>query len=131
MKKCYILRGVSGAGKSALASQIQYSDGAVICEADSHFMDEYGNYLFNPRELQLAHDKCKDTFKKAIERGLNVVLSNTSTREWEFVEYIELAEKSGYMVFSLIVENRHGGVNDKGIGAEVLNKMKERFEIKL
>ena len=44
---------------------------------------------------------------------------------------IKLAEKYGYRVHSLIVENRHGGVNEHGVPEEKLEQMKNRFEIKL
>jgi hypothetical protein len=46
-------------------------------------------------------------------------------------EYFKLAEKYGYKVFSLIVENRHGGVNQHGVPKEKLEQMKDRFSIKL
>jgi hypothetical protein len=45
--------------------------------------------------------------------------------------YYDLAKSWGYTTFSLIVENRHGGVNEHGVPDEVLTKMKDRFEIKL
>jgi hypothetical protein len=45
--------------------------------------------------------------------------------------YFDLAEKHGYRVYSLIVENRHNGVNDHNVPIEVIDKMKNRFEIKL
>jgi hypothetical protein len=45
--------------------------------------------------------------------------------------YIELAKKYEYTVFTIIVENRHGGKNVHGVPDEVLTKMRERFEIKL
>jgi hypothetical protein len=45
--------------------------------------------------------------------------------------YFDLAEKYGYRVYSLICENRHGGVNEHNVPQEVLEKMKNRFEIKL
>jgi hypothetical protein len=45
--------------------------------------------------------------------------------------YVDLAEKYGYRVFSVIVENRHGSSNVHGVPDEVIEKMKERFEIKL
>jgi hypothetical protein len=35
------------------------------------------------------------------------------------------------MVFSIIVENRHGGVNQHGVPDEKLQQMNDRFEIKL
>jgi hypothetical protein len=45
--------------------------------------------------------------------------------------YFELAEKYGYRVHSLIVENRHGGVNQHGVPEDKLEIMKNRFEVKL
>jgi len=45
--------------------------------------------------------------------------------------YYELAEKYGYKVHSLIVENRHGGINTHNVPTDKLILMKERFEIKL
>jgi hypothetical protein len=45
--------------------------------------------------------------------------------------YFGLANQYGYKVFSIIVENRHGGVNEHGVPADKLKQMEERFEIKL
>jgi hypothetical protein len=45
--------------------------------------------------------------------------------------YFDLAEKHGYKVYSLIVENRHGGVNEHGVPEDKLEIMKNRFEMKL
>jgi phenolic acid decarboxylase len=60
-----------------------------------------------------------------------VVVSNTFTQEWEMEAYYKLAEMYGYRVYSLIVENRHGGVNEHGVPQETLTKMRDRFEVKL
>jgi plasmid replication initiation protein len=60
-----------------------------------------------------------------------IVVSNTFTQEWEMKQYYELAEKYGYRVFSIITENRHGGVNEHGVPDDKLEIMKNRFEIKL
>jgi hypothetical protein len=46
-------------------------------------------------------------------------------------DYFKLAEKYGYKVVSLIVENRHGGTNVHGVPEDKLEIMKNRFEIKL
>jgi hypothetical protein len=35
------------------------------------------------------------------------------------------------MVFTIIVENRHGGKNVHGVPDDILEKMKGRFEISL
>jgi plasmid replication initiation protein len=63
--------------------------------------------------------------------GYNIVVSNTFTQEWEMDAYYELAGKYGYRVYSIIVENRHNGVNEHGVPADKLEQMKNRFEIKL
>jgi hypothetical protein len=60
-----------------------------------------------------------------------IAVSNTFTQEWEMDAYYELAKQYGYRVFSLIVENRHGGVNEHGVPEDKLELMKNRFEVKL
>jgi hypothetical protein len=45
--------------------------------------------------------------------------------------YFELAKKYGYIVFTIIVENRHGGVNQHGVPEKTIQAMKDRFQIKL
>jgi hypothetical protein len=59
------------------------------------------------------------------------VVSNTFTQEWEMDPYYKLAEQYGYRVYSLVVENRHMGVNQHGVPTDKLEQMKNRFEIKL
>ena len=60
-----------------------------------------------------------------------IVVSNTFTQEWEMEPYYKMAESWGYRVYSIIVENRHGGVNVHGVPEDKLQTMKHRFEIKL
>jgi hypothetical protein len=60
-----------------------------------------------------------------------VIVSNTFTQEWEMERYLELAKYYDYQVYSLIVENRHGGVNTHGVPEDKLEIMKKRFHIKL
>lgn len=71
---------------------------------------------------------------KTNDRGFDVpriVVSNTFTQEWEMKPYFDLAKEHGYTVFSLIVENRHGGKNVHDCPEETITKMRERFEITL
>jgi hypothetical protein len=60
-----------------------------------------------------------------------IIVSNTFTQEWEMTPYYEMAEKFGYRVHSLIVENRHGGQNEHGVPEKKLEQMENRFEVKL
>jgi hypothetical protein len=45
--------------------------------------------------------------------------------------YFELAKKYGYRVHSIIVENRHGGINEHNVPEDKLTQMVDRFNIKL
>jgi 50S ribosomal subunit-associated GTPase HflX len=61
----------------------------------------------------------------------DIVVSNTFTQEWEMEPYMELAKSWGYRVFSIVVENRHEGVNQHNVPEDKLQAMKDRFEFKL
>jgi hypothetical protein len=61
----------------------------------------------------------------------NIVVSNTFTQDWEMKFYRIIAKKYGYKIHTIIVENRHGGVNQHGVPEEKVEQMKNRFEIKL
>ena len=128
MKELYLLRGLPGSGKSTLAKSI--SD--VHYEADMYFVNADGEYVFNPALLKDAHNWCQTMTRIAMEYNTpKVVVSNTFTQEWEMEAYYKLAEDYGYVVFSLIVENRHGGINEHGVPKEALDRMRARFEVEL
>jgi len=131
-----LVRGLPGSGKSTFANLI--TNKFSICEADLFFYDKEGNYNFDATKLKLAHVWCFNQVRTRMEDNkLNpqfypeIVVSNTFTQEWEMEKYYELAEEYGYKVFSIIVENRHGGVNQHGVPADKLEQMKNRFQIKL
>jgi len=133
MKKLFLLRGLPGSGKSTLAEQL----GGSHFETDKYFVDEHGNYNFDGSKLKVAHQWCQELVGTAMilnhTTGENetIVVSNTFTQEWEMQAYFDLAKNWGYTVFSIIVENRHGGVNQHGVPEEKLQQMNDRFEIKL
>ena len=60
-----------------------------------------------------------------------IAVSNTFTQEWEMKVYYDMAKTYGYTVFSVIVENRHGGENSHGVPEDKVQIMKDRFEVKL
>ena len=132
----FLVRGLPGSGKTSFASAI-WNDYAV-CEADKFFYDKGGNYNFDSTKLKEAHAWCKNEVEsKMIEHQNNqqyypeIAVSNTFTQEWEMEDYFKLAEKYGYKVVSLIIENRHGGQNVHGVPEDKLQIMKDRFQIKL
>ncbi len=130
MKKLLLLRGLPGSGKSSLAKSLSNATTGHV-EADMYFMKE-DNYEFDPSKLKEAHQWCKDVTEGCMSRYLDtIIVSNTFTREWEMKPYYELAERYGYKVFSLVVENRHGSINIHGVPDDKLEQMKGRFELKL
>jgi len=127
MKELILLRGLPGSGKSTLAKTL----GGPVFEADNFFMFE-GEYKFNPSLLSNAHSHCQNQTQIAmLDEHEKIIVSNTFTQEWEMKSYYELAKKYGYRVHSIIVENRHGGVNEHGVPEDKLVFMKNRFEVKL
>ena len=129
-KVCIILRGVPGCGKSTVADYLAQLNNATVCVADDFFM-ENGNYNFDINKLHLAHQWCQDKFLNCLKNGQNVIVANTSTTEKELIPYITTANEYGYLTFSMVVENRHGGTNVHNVPEETLEKMKNRFSVKL
>ena len=128
-KNLIILRGVPGCGKSTVAELL--SDGGIICTADDFFIGGNG-YEFNPNLLGVAHKHCKDKCENAMVNGEGrIIVANTSTTEKELAPYIKMGKKYGYKIFSLIVENRHGGENVHGVPEDTIDKMVNRFNVKL
>jgi predicted kinase len=132
----FLVRGLPGSGKTSFATHIwnEYA----ICEADKFFYDKEGNYNFDGSKIKEAHAWCKNEVETRMkDHQINqqyypeIAVSNTFTQEWEMKDYYELAEKYGYKVVSLIIENRHGGKNVHGVPDDKLEIMRNRFEIKL
>jgi predicted kinase len=137
-KILYLLRGLPGSGKSTLANQL--SD--QVCEADSYFMvytdpitgqkqRHYydGVYEFDVNLLRQAHNDCKNLCEDYMKSGYEtVVVSNTLTSEKELTPYTELAEKYGYQLVSLVVENRHGNRSIHDVPDETLERMETRLK---
>jgi KaiC/GvpD/RAD55 family RecA-like ATPase len=141
MKELYIVRGLPGSGKSTLARSIADE----VCEADSYFYVYEdpetkvvhrhfygGEYRFDANLLPIAHEDCKifcEGFMfSEVER---IAVSNTFTQEWEMKPYFDLAKQYGYRVHTIIVESRHGSKNIHDVPDTAIDKMKNRFEIKL
>lgn len=136
-KTLILLRGLPGSGKSTTAELLGAGgSGYAHFEADMYFMED-GEYKFDPSKIKDAHKWCQNSVEQAMllnyTAGHNdtIIVSNTFTQEWEMEPYYKLAEPWGYRVYSIIVENRHGGVNVHGVPEDKLQAMKDRFEIKL
>lgn len=128
----FLIRGVPGSGKSTLAVDL-FNSGmvALIFEADQYFYDNLGNYNFDASKLGVAHRHCQEKTRYALSQGWSVAVSNTSTKESEVKVYEDIAKELGVTFVSLIVENRHNGVNQHNVPEEKIKQMKDRFSVKL
>ena len=126
-KIVYILRSVSGAGKTTLAKELVPCSSHICC-ADDFFTDKDGNYDFVPSLLKEAHKHCFNKFCNLIDLGYGpVVVSNTNTTEKEIETYSKIALANGYQVFSIVLENRHGNRDVHGVPDEVLERQENNL----
>lgn len=130
-KVIILCRGIPGSGKTTFAqsmSEGNLSEGKYpVLAADDYFMSE-GEYKFKPEFLSEAHNTCQNRCEKYMQMNTKkIFISNTFTRAKELQPYIDLAKKYGYIVFSVIVENRHDGKNVHNVPEETLTRMEDNL----
>jgi len=134
-KSLILLRGVSGSGKTTLATHLCDAIDATssaTSPADDFRVDENGNYHFDASKLKDDHERCQDQTGRLMSLGIETsIVHNTFTKEWEMEAYFQMAKEFGYRVYSLIVENRHGGDNVHGVPDDKVEQQSDRFQIKL
>ena len=129
-KNLVLIRGISGSGKSTLAEML--ANAHPVISADDFFIDGYGNYNWSGEKLGRAHRWClNETRFNMIEEEEKIFVANTFTTEKELKPYYDLAKIYDYKVFSIVVENRHNGVNVHDVPDETVEKQRNRFKIKL
>lgn len=128
-KVLFVVRGIPGSGKSSLAKMLCPLDD--ICESDKYFYHN-GRYEFDSTQLNQANDWCKAQVEKRMQIGTDrIAVTNTFIHDYELSPYFDLSNKYGYKVISLIVENRHSSENINGLDTQLLDTMRQQFQIKL
>ena len=128
-----LLRGVSGAGKSTVAELFIDSD---ILSTDDFFMKD-GEYQFDANSLVENHMKCTAEADRIMNLATTedavhtLVIHNTFTKQWEMTPYLILAEKYGYTVHTIIVENRHESESIHDVPQASVDAQRDRFEVVL
>jgi len=134
-KHAFIGRGLPGSGKSHVLNQFkEVEPSLIICSADDFFINDEGEYDFNPYKLSEAHQWCLEKWIKAIRQGRSVVLDNTNTVMWEYKNYILIAEMFDYEI-TVLNFNRPEHTdellaerNTHGVPLAGITRMRERWE---
>src|SRR5687768_11874570 len=92
-QKLIIMRGVPGSGKSTMAQKLAQIHNAIIRSTDDEFIDENGNYVFDPNRLEWNHLKNQTKAEADLLFGHNVVIDNTNTTFKEMEPYLRSAKK--------------------------------------
>lgn len=107
-KKCIVLRGCPGSGKSTYANRIKskfkniYGVSVAICSADNYFIKN-GTYFYDRTKLSRAHENCQNQARKAALHDMPYILiDNTSIMRSDFAYYIRLAKEFDYQIIEKV-----------------------------
>lgn len=116
-----IVRGLPGSGKSTYAKSL----GCFRIEADM-FHVHNGIYAYKQALSRNGHVFCLDMVKNAMQHHVDIVVSNTFTRQWEVAPYIDLAKSRGYDVTIVRMTKHYGNIHN--VPDDTLKLMADRFE---
>ena len=128
-----LLRGLPGSGKSTLAKVLSENTTYPMFSVDDYFTDkETGVYNFDFKQNYLAYAQCEEMTNTAMKNeSTKIIIHNTFTMDWELEPYFKLASKYNYNLFVVTVENYHQNKNTHGVSSEQLQKMANKYKVKL
>lgn len=120
-----LIRGLPGSGKSTLAKKIK-SNKTIHLESDMFFVNDHGEYIFDPSRLHSAHDWCKTCAEDYLSSGHSVIVSNTFTTIREMKPYLDLSSSLDIPVFVFRLTKDYGSIHS--VPKESIDRMRNRFE---
>ncbi|MFH0952355.1 MAG: ATP-binding protein [Patescibacteria group bacterium] len=131
MKIVYIMRGVSGSGKSTVAKILAGENGVIHSTDD--YLSANGKYVHDPALVPGLHKKNYEAFCRSLRQEIPVVVcDNTNGKRWEFQRYIEAAKKEGYWVAVVTMSHPDPEIaaarNVHGVTAEIIRRKIEKWE---
>ena len=130
-----LIRGLPGSGKSTLAKKLvadtldpsnDVKKKTVHLEADMYFINEVGEYHFQPELIKQAHKWCEQSCEKYLQQKQNVVVSNTFVQHWEMKAYRQLAKKFGAVVEVKVCTGKYTNIH--GVPTATIKKMKQLWQ---
>lgn len=132
-KSLILLRGLPGSGKSTLATLLSEGGKYPLFSVDDYFTNkETGAYEFDFKNNHLAYKQCEESTEQSMIAGCTkIFVHNTFTIKWELEAYFKLAKKHNYQLIVVTVENYHQSKNIHSVSEEQLQKMAEKYQVKL
>lgn len=128
MTDLIIIRGIPGSGKSTLAKAF-VGVGYEHFESDMYFLSDPAReetYQFRKAGLPNAHEWCRRAVSHALSKDRRVVVSNTFTRYWEFMPYIQLAVE--FRKSHSVIVARGEFQNVHSVPQDIVAAMRARWE---
>lgn len=128
-----LLRGLPGSGKTTLAKLLSEGGKHPTFSVDDYFTNtETNEYMFDFSKNHLAYKQCENnTLQSMLRSKEKIIIHNTFTMDWELEPYFKLASKHQYNLFVVTVENYHKQGNTHAVTTEQLQKMAEKYKVKL
>jgi predicted kinase len=132
MNVLILLRGLPGTGKSTLATSLAENKYPVI-SVDDYFINPHTQtYVFEFAKNHLAYKSCEERTEAHMKQDTpKIFIANTFTMDWELTPYFKLANTYKYQLHVVTVEKYHSGKNVHDVTEEQLNKMAEKYKVKL
>ncbi len=132
MQSLILLRGLPGSGKSTLANVLSENGRYPVISVDDFFTDQHGNYQFEFEKNHFAYRQAEDNTLNALQAGAEkIFVANTFTMLWEMEPYFKLASEFNCKLFVATIEKYHNGQNIHHVSVEQLQKMAEKYKVKL
>lgn len=94
-KRVHIMRGLPGSGKSTFAqktkAELEKLGWAVGIASADDFFSKTGKYTFVANKISDAHRECFTNFLDHMLACDVVIVDNTNTQVWEFINYVKVA----------------------------------------
>lgn len=133
----YIMRGLPGTGKSALADVLRtiHPDSQVLSSDDFFYDPKTGTHTFDKERIKEAHEWNFERYKKAIEANVpNIIVDNSNVKKYHYHHYLDYGQRHNYLVS--VVTIPHNDVSDQqlternvhGVSRETIRRMRKEFE---
>lgn len=137
MKTLYLVRGLSGSGKTELADMLASGEGISHGMYD-FFYGEDGSFSFELEKLKEAYRWCEGEVEKSLSEGRGiVVVHNNFIQAWEAEGYFRMGKEHGYDV--VVVSLYDGGLNDRelsercehGVPVHTIQRQRQRWDLNI